>query len=148
MYQVLLFKSRLHLCKGSMGLDESGGNLALAGPYHHHDHQTTHGTQLSGNSQNCRHSFCTPHHLGSIWFFLARSQLHADQPASLDAFVAGKFVEYYRRCVLLLKSDGVAIVIVDEHGCGRGTIKKTICPAGKYSCDHCRMKKTRILIDL
>ena len=36
------------------GLDESGGNLALAGPYHHHDHhhghQTTHGTQLSGNS--------------------------------------------------------------------------------------------------
>lgn len=34
----------------SMGLDESGGNLALAGPYHHLGYQTTHGTQLSGNS--------------------------------------------------------------------------------------------------
>ena len=33
-----------------MGLDESGGNLALAGPYHHRGHQTIHGTQLSGNS--------------------------------------------------------------------------------------------------
>ena len=34
----------------NMGLDESGGNLALAGPNHHYGHQTTHGIQLSGNS--------------------------------------------------------------------------------------------------
>ena len=32
------------------GLDESGGNLALAGPYHHPSHQTIHGIQPSGNS--------------------------------------------------------------------------------------------------
>jgi len=34
----------------NMGLDESGGNLAVAGPYHHPRHQTVHGTRLSGNS--------------------------------------------------------------------------------------------------
>ena len=33
-----------------MGVDESDGNLALAGPYHHPGYQRTRGMQLSGNS--------------------------------------------------------------------------------------------------
>ena len=60
----------------------------------------------------------------------------------LNILVAGKFVEYYRRCVLLLETDGVAIVIVDKYSCGRSAcdkpaIIKTICPAGKHSGAHC-----------
>lgn len=67
---------------------------------------------------------------------------------SLDVIVAGKFVEYYRLCVILLESDGVAIVIIDEHGCGRGACNKsaiimTICPAGKHSGAHCGKRTKR-----
>ncbi len=65
---------------------------------------------------------------------------------SLDVTATRKLVEYHRRCVVLVQSDGVSIVIIDEYGCGRGTgdesaIVKPVCPAGKYSGANWKKKR-------
>ena len=64
-----------------------------------------------------------------------------DTLTRVDVRVTWKLVKYYCCLVNLMQSDGISIVISDEHGCRVGTynestIVKSICPACKHSGAH------------